>query len=47
LRTIEKIIEESIGKSKSLLKSIREFTPVLEKRQDSLIMDLKKRTYIL
>lgn len=46
MHSIENVIDESLNKVHQRVNTFNKHTKVLEKRLDSIIMDLKKRTYI-
>lgn len=45
-RAIESVIEESLNRVHIKVNSFKRHTKVLEKRLDTIIIDLKKKTYI-
>ena len=47
VNAIDALIEVSVEKTRSLLIWLQSYTIVFQRRQEEIIMDLKKRTYVL
>jgi hypothetical protein len=46
VQAIETLVETVIRKARELVENVGEYTEVLGKRQDTIVMELKKHTYI-
>ncbi len=46
VQAIEALIEEVLRKARELLENVIEYTEVMDKKPESIVMELKKATYI-